>query len=77
VGKGRVKALWSGILGISVDLLPWVGCLPRAVSGRSEPPPTSVVKSEKEDGGERMHVGAAPGEWIAAGYSGEGMVHAG
>jgi glycine/D-amino acid oxidase-like deaminating enzyme len=74
--KGRVKALWSGILGISVDLLPWVGRLPHAVSGRSEPPPTSVVKSEKEDGGERVHVGAAPGEWIAAGYSGEGMVHA-
>ncbi|KAG1775012.1 hypothetical protein EV702DRAFT_973857 [Suillus placidus] len=23
-----------------------------------------------------MHVGAAPVEWIAAGYSGEGMVHA-
>ncbi|KAJ8591608.1 hypothetical protein M405DRAFT_840449 [Rhizopogon salebrosus TDB-379] len=59
--KGRVKALWSGILGISMDLLPWVGRLPHAVSGRSEPPPTSVVKSEKEDGGERMHVGAAPG----------------
>jgi glycine/D-amino acid oxidase-like deaminating enzyme len=74
--KGRVKALWSGILGISVDLLPWVGRLPHAVSGRSEPPPTSVVKSEKEDGGERVHVGAAPGEWISAGYSGEGMVHA-
>ncbi|KAG1775000.1 FAD dependent oxidoreductase [Suillus placidus] len=71
--EGRVKALWSGILGISADLIPWVGRLPRVVSGRSEPPLSSVVKSEKEEG---MRVGAAPGEWIAAGYSGEGMVHA-
>ncbi|KAG1717800.1 FAD dependent oxidoreductase [Suillus lakei] len=73
---GRVKALWSGILGISADLIPWVGRLPRVASGRSEPPLSSVVKSEKEGVGERVHVGAAPGEWIAAGYSGEGMVHA-
>ncbi|KAG2339586.1 nucleotide-binding domain-containing protein [Suillus weaverae] len=58
--RGRVKALWSGILGISVDLIPWVGRLPR-------------VNSEKEQG---VHVGAAPGEWIAAGHSGEGTVHA-
>lgn len=71
--EGRVKALWSGILGISVDLIPWVGRLPCVISGRSEPPLSSAVKSEK---GEGMHVGATPGEWIAAGYSGEGMVHA-
>jgi len=74
--EGRVKALWSGILGISVDLLPWVGRLPPAVSGRNEPPLSSVVKSKNVSGGNWIHVGAAPGEWIAAGYSGEGMVHA-
>ncbi|KAG1740795.1 FAD dependent oxidoreductase [Suillus paluster] len=74
--EGRVKALWSGILGISVDLIPWVGRLPRVVSGRNEPPLSSVVKSEKEEEGESVHVGAPPGEWIAAGYTGEGMVHA-
>jgi len=71
--EGRVKALWSGILGVSVDWTPWVGRLPRVISGRSEPPLSSAVKSEK---GEGVHVSAAPGEWIAAGYSGEGMVHA-
>ncbi|KAG1774625.1 FAD dependent oxidoreductase [Suillus placidus] len=57
--EGRVKALWSGILGISVDLIPWVGRLPRVVSGRM-----------------RRRRGCCTGEWIAAGYSGEGMVHA-
>lgn len=66
--------MWSGILGISADLIPWVGRLPRVVCGRSEPPLSSGVKSEEE--GERMHVGTAPGEWTAAGYLGKGMVHA-
>ncbi|KAK0207927.1 hypothetical protein DFS33DRAFT_1458941 [Desarmillaria ectypa] len=51
--RGRVKAAWSGILGVSVDGLPWIGSVPSKVSGRSE-----------------------GREWIAAGYSGEGMVHA-
>ncbi|KAG6335672.1 hypothetical protein ID866_3406 [Astraeus odoratus] len=72
--KGRVKAIWSGILGVSADWLPWVGRLPTTVSGRPEPPasspsPTSSIKKP-------VSVGAAPGEWIAAGYTGEGMVHA-
>ena len=67
--KGRVKASWSGILGISADLRPWVGRLPPAISGRSVPPPA-------KEGVDRTFISAAPGEWIAAGYSGEGMVHA-
>ncbi|KAH7884298.1 FAD dependent oxidoreductase [Phlebopus sp. FC_14] len=71
--RGRVKALWSGVLGISVDLLPWVGRLPSSVSGRSEPLISSSPRIGKED---EMPLGAPPGEWIAAGYSGEGMVHA-
>ncbi|KAK0440839.1 FAD dependent oxidoreductase [Armillaria borealis] len=50
--RGRVKKAWSGVLGISVDGLPWVGSVPSKVSGRPE-----------------------GREWIAAGYSGEGMVH--
>jgi hypothetical protein len=56
-----------------VDLILWVGRLPRVLCGRSEPPLSSVVKSEE---GERVHVGAALGEWITAGHSGEEMVHA-
>ncbi|KZT09018.1 FAD dependent oxidoreductase [Laetiporus sulphureus 93-53] len=67
-GTGRTKATWSGVLGISTDALPWVGRLPAKVSGRAEPPPNAK---------ERAQAGlAAPGEWLAAGYSGEGMVHA-
>lgn len=70
-GIGRTKAQWSGILGISTDYLPWVGRLPTKVSGRAEPPTGALGRSGKET----THL-AAPGEWIAAGYTGEGMVHA-
>ncbi|KAF8913663.1 FAD dependent oxidoreductase [Mucidula mucida] len=31
---GRVKKAWSGILGISADMMPWVGKLPSKLSGR-------------------------------------------
>ncbi|KAI0063079.1 FAD dependent oxidoreductase [Artomyces pyxidatus] len=59
--EGRVKALWTGVLGISADGVPWVGRVPTKISGRVVPP---------------AKTGVQPGEWIAAGYSGEGMVNA-
>ena len=62
-GKGRVKATWTGIMGLSADMKPWVGRVPTKISGRKEP------RAERS----RL---VPPGEWIAAGYSGEGMVHA-
>ncbi|KAF7292844.1 FAD-dependent protein [Mycena indigotica] len=64
VNPGRVLKVWTGILGISADLRPWVGRVPTKITGRGEP---------KKKGADKL---AAPGEWIAAGYSGEGMVHA-
>lgn len=71
--KGRVKATWSGILGISADLLPWVGRLPPSISGRAAPSNQSLSSQQS---GNKAFISAAPGEWIAGGYSGEGMVHA-
>ena len=53
---GDVAAVWSGIMGMSTDEMPWVGRVPEWISGRAS--------------GD-----AGPGEWIAAGYSGEGMAH--
>ncbi|KAJ7461363.1 nucleotide-binding domain-containing protein [Mycena galericulata] len=74
-GKGRMKAAWSGILGISADGQPWVGRVPRAISQRAEPapPPADAPTSMSTDSVTRM---ARPGEWIAAGFTGEGMTHA-
>jgi len=68
--KGRIKAVWSGIIGMSADMLPWVGRIPRVASGRREP-------AQADSGLAASYRGlAAPGEWISAGFSGEGMVHA-
>jgi hypothetical protein len=94
----RVIAEWSGILGFSVDNMPWVGRLPEKVSGRvaqkdREMNIYDTVKQTADDVGLEVpsrttssdsvtqellssHRLAPPGEWIAAGYSGEGMVHA-
>ncbi|THG98993.1 hypothetical protein EW026_g3279 [Hermanssonia centrifuga] len=92
-GEGRTKAQWGGILGISADGLPWVGRLPRKISGRAEPPTTCTSRERSGSSGktetetstsdslddvvvrDRLRT-ASPGEWIAAGYTGEGMVHA-
>ncbi|KAJ7052881.1 FAD dependent oxidoreductase [Mycena amicta] len=58
---------WSGIIGLSADGQPWVGRVPKRISGR--PAPTPMLQSHP--------LGLAqPGEWIAAGFSGEGMTHA-
>ncbi|KAF7340420.1 Nucleotide-binding domain-containing protein [Mycena venus] len=65
-GAGRMKAAWSGILGLSADGQPWIGRVPRGVSGREEP--SKVVNDNLSL--------ASPGEWIAAGFTGEGMTHA-
>lgn len=75
--EGRVKAIWSGLLSESADGMPWVGKVPVNVAGRKAPPASSApsgLNSNMEI--LKSDVTAAPGEWIAAGYSGEGMVHA-
>ncbi|KAG6864300.1 hypothetical protein C0991_010750 [Blastosporella zonata] len=95
-GVERVKSLWSGVLGVSVDGQPWVGRIPEKVAGRRAPrarrghrganhEATGLLEGEarsnlegeavKESGMLRGGL-ASPGEWMAAGYSGEGMVHA-
>jgi glycine/D-amino acid oxidase-like deaminating enzyme len=68
-GRGRVKATWSGVLGLSADFMPWVGSVPQSVSGRPSPSqgPNRDISSATL---------APPGEWISAGYTGEGMSHA-
>lgn len=83
--EGRTKAQWSGILGISVDLLPWVGRLTPKISGRTQPrqpagsadsASSSSNEDRDKDKDKEAPGTAAPGEWLSAGYTGEGMVHA-
>ena len=57
-----LKSAWTGILGYSCDGRPWVGKLPSTISERRpEHLPTSSP--------------VMPGEWIAAGFCGNGMVY--
>jgi len=67
----------SGIIGLSGDFHPWVGRLSHRITGRQSPH-TSAAQITVED--RRGFVPASgladPGEWIAAGFSGEGMTHA-
>lgn len=63
-----VRAMWTGIMGFTADGLPWIGQLPASTTGRTGPTGTS---------GQSATTGTTTGaEWAAAGFSGEGMVHA-
>lgn len=68
--NSNVVSVWTGVLGWSADLLPWVGQVPASVSKRPThlPAPHEFARS-RDLGWENV-----PGqEWISAGYSGEGM----
>ncbi|CZR66526.1 related to FAD dependent oxidoreductase [Phialocephala subalpina] len=65
---GRVKNIWSGSLGLTADMMPFVGKLDPSLTGRTPVKATlskDTIKSITD-----------PGEWISAGYNGEGMVNA-
>lgn len=75
--EGRMKAMWSGILGISADHVPWVGRIPPKLTGRRIPKPANNKNYSHSEKSVLPAQGLAPaGEWISAGYSGEGMAHA-
>ncbi|KAI1269940.1 FAD dependent oxidoreductase [Xylariaceae sp. FL1019] len=60
---GRIKSTWSGIVCPTGDLCPFVGPLDPKLTGR-------------EFGISSQTPGPHAGEWVAAGYSGDGMVWA-
>ncbi|KAL1727843.1 FAD dependent oxidoreductase-domain-containing protein [Schizophyllum commune] len=85
--KDRVNVeVWSGIIGISADFMPWVGRVPPELTKRSTSKPsttsdrktaTKTVPAASDDKALGTHASLVPsGEWVAAGFSGEGMVHA-
>jgi hypothetical protein len=69
--RGRVMDHWTGIMGFTIDVLPFVGRVEERLTGRRVP------KAAQPRGAGREEKGVVhPAEWIAAGYNGQGMVHA-
>ncbi|KAH9907923.1 FAD dependent oxidoreductase [Xylariomycetidae sp. FL2044] len=66
---GRTKQSWSGIVAATGDLLPFVGRLDPKLTGRRRPGPR---KGDDRSSSSK----AQPGEWVSAGYCGDGMVWA-
>ena len=64
---GRVKDVWSGVIAAPADSLPFVGRLDHRLTGRRR------VDVKKASG---KAAAAGFGEWISAGYFGDGMVWA-
>lgn len=64
---GELKGAWTGIMGFTGDMLPFVGSLPAEldITGLSR-------KTAAQGGFER----GSSGQWLAAGFNGEGMVWA-
>lgn len=62
--KTRFKAMWTGNMGFSTDGFAWVGGIPQSVTHRRWVPADTETQEP------------AGREWIAAAFSGEGMVNA-
>lgn len=73
VGDGHIISLWSGIIAITGDLLPFVGRLEPRLTDRQPPSHTTIRGNvDKQDTAKLPD----PGEWISAAYIGDGMVWA-
>ena len=73
-GGGRVKKAWTGILGVTGDTMPLVGRIPAALVGSGG----DKTRTKRTAAKDKQQDAAAPppGQWIAAGFNGEGMVWA-
>lgn len=58
----RVKAAWTGCMGFTPDLLPYVGVLDQKITQRETP----IARSSRD--------AKRPAEWISAGFQGDGMI---
>lgn len=76
-GRGaELKQLWTGIIGMTGDLVPFVGRLDEKMTGRKVVRRRRGSRASRSSDSGRVEALRDPGEWIAAGYSGEGMVWA-
>ncbi|OHF02355.1 FAD dependent oxidoreductase [Colletotrichum orchidophilum] len=97
--RGDVTKVWSGVLGVTGDMAPFVGRVPASISGakggkkdsssssswfglkRGEREKDKIVKKvakvvDEQEEEEDSWKGAEAGQWVSAGYCGDGMVWA-
>ena len=63
------KRVWTGIVALTGDMRPFVGRLDKRLTERDAAAAGSPVAGKGA-------VGSSPGEWVSAGYCGDGMVWA-
>ena len=77
-GDFEVKSMWTGIMGFSMDSLPFVGRLPESLAKRymfqEQGEQVEIPIVSKHIKGNKQGMKGA--EWMSAAYSGEGMVNA-
>lgn len=64
--EGRMKKIWTGLVAMTGDWMPFVGRLDPKLTGR-QPGPSRRTESTEA---------VQPSEWVAAGFCGDGMVWA-
>ncbi|KXH61720.1 FAD dependent oxidoreductase [Colletotrichum salicis] len=93
--RGDVVRVWSGVLGVTGDMAPFVGRVPASVvgvkgksgssassswfglkKGRESVKVKKVGKTVDEMEEDQPWTGAEAGQWVSAGYCGDGMVWA-
>lgn len=68
----RMLQLWTGCMGFTIDLLPFVGRIHPKFTERDPPRPSRRGKGVSSEN----YRSEPPSEWISAGFGGDGMVSA-
>ncbi|OMP87710.1 hypothetical protein BK809_0007798 [Diplodia seriata] len=72
--EGRLVQMWSGTICFTADTVPFVGRVDPRLTGRRVK--SASAQPSKQQPLKQQQQQPEPGEWIAAGYHGDGMIYA-
>ncbi|KAF9874550.1 hypothetical protein CkaCkLH20_08113 [Colletotrichum karsti] len=75
---GSLMRAWSGVIAFTGDMAPFVGRVPEGISRRKRAAAGGKMKTKEKakEVDDEGWMGAEAGEWVSAGYCGDGMVWA-